>query len=471
MDDKKVYFHDTTFRDGVQALWAMYVNNGMWEAVGPYIDKAGFKSVDVLPLAPEWSVRWYQEQPWKREELIGGIMQNTPIILPTLGMMGNLSQYWPVAMLRFYIQFTQKLYKGKIKHAMLICPTRDELEREFHIMFPLMRAEGIEPVPYITYANREWLTDEYYAHLMKTLTDTYKPKMFVLEDVDGLLTVERAKTLLPVILKNAGNMPIVLHAHGMNTLHEAVAVEAMKQGIRHFQTCIPPLSNGSSHLNVFNVCHNARVLGLEPCIDEEPLRVASERLTRIADEEGLAKGAPQLYDESVYQTEVPGGVVATLAHQLTFMGMGDRYDEVMEEIPNIVKELGNPIMITPHSQYIVTQAAMNVAMGRWVEFPDTMIEYAMGVYGVGDTNLAGMDQNLKDKLLSDHRAKAIAENWSNYLERRETETLEEIKAKFGMEGGSDEDFFLRVRYISAAEQEAAKSFPPPKTYSFPNEAN
>ncbi|MCP4576539.1 MAG: hypothetical protein GY846_09685, partial [Deltaproteobacteria bacterium] len=313
MDDKKVYFHDTTFRDGVQSLWAMYVNYGMWEAVGSFIDKAGYQTVEILPVAPEWSVRWYKEEPWKREKLIEGILQNTPILLPTLGMMGNLSEYWSVAMMRFYLQFTQKLYKGKIKHSMLICCTRDEIEQEFPIIFPLMRAEGIEPVPYITYANREWLTDAYYAKVTKNLVDTYKPVMLVLEDVDGLLTPERAKTLLPVMMENAGDTPIQLHAHGMNTFHEAVAVEAMKKGIRHFQTCIPPMANGSSHLNIFNVCHNARVLGLEPCIDEEPLREASERLTRIADEEGLPKGAPQLYDERVYKTEVPGGVVATLA--------------------------------------------------------------------------------------------------------------------------------------------------------------
>jgi pyruvate/oxaloacetate carboxyltransferase len=123
-------------------------------------------------------------------------------------------------------------------------------------------------------------------------------------------------------------------------------------------------------------------------------------------------------------------------------------------------------MITPHSQFIVTQATMNVAMGRWEQFIDGMIGYAMGIYGVEDTGLANMDQNLKDKLLSDPRSKAIDEKWTNYLERRETETIEEVKVEYGMENASDEDLYMKLQGITEADLKLASTLPPPKTYSF-----
>ena len=231
-----------------------------------------------------------------------------------------------------------------------------------------------------------------------------------MEDVGGLLTPERAKTLLPGMIKNANGIPLELHMHGMSGFHEAVAVEAMKMGIRRFQTCVPPLADGSSLPSCFNIAHNARVLGLKPQLNEEPLRVVEERLTKIAKEEGYAIGTPRLYDERIYQHRVPGGVIANLEFQLKQLGLHHRLDEILDEIKQIVIDLGYPVQMTPHSQFIVTQATMNVALGeRYKEFIDAMTEYAMGIYGVEDTGVDIMDQKLKDKFLNGPNAKRIAE--------------------------------------------------------------
>ena len=63
------------------------------------------------------------------------------------------------------------------------------------------------------------------------------------------------------------------------------------------------------------------------------------------------------------------------------------------------KDLGYPIMITPHSQFVVTQAAINVATGeRYKLVIDELILFAQGVYGE-DSGYTWMDQNLKDRLL------------------------------------------------------------------------
>jgi len=466
MSDNKVYFHDTSFRDGAQSLWAQWVTYGMWEAVAPLMDEAGFESVEVEHWVKSTQfMAQYNEDPWIRFRLIEKNFQKTPLMVPTFGMIYGLQgPASSAAMHQFNMRMINKIYKGKVKKAFVICCTRDELKDEYPIEFPIMRAEGIEPIPYIAYSVLPRLTDEYYGRITKEISEKYKPVQLVLKDVDGLLTPERAKTLIPTMIKNASGIPIALHSHGMSGFNEAVAVEAMKMGIRHFQTCIPPLASGASHLNVFNVAHNARVLGLEPIINEEPLRIASERLTKIAKEENLPIGVPRLYDEKTYKHKVPGGVISCLQNQLMQQDMADRLDEVLDEIPRILEELGEPMMITPHSQFVVTQATLNVDLGRWVEFPDCMIEYAMGFYGTEDTDLENMDQNLKDKLLSDPRAKDIAEKWATHREKVATETLEDIKAQYGMENASDEELLLRMNY--ATDELLAKTYPPPKTYSF-----
>ena len=469
MSDNKVYFHDTSFRDGTQSLWAMYQNYGMWEAVAPLMDEAGFECIEV----EHWGISMlfmsqYNEPPWARYRLIEESFKKTPLMIPTFGMIHNNLEgpASSAAMHRFQMQMAQKIYKGKVKKAFFICNDRDELQNEYPTAFPIMRDEGIEPIPYICFTVLPRLTDEYMGRMTKEIAEKYKPHQIVLKDVGGLLTPERAKTLIPTMIKNANGIPIGLHSHGMSGYNEAVCVEAMKLGVRHFQTCIPPLANGPSHPNIFNVAHNARVLGLDPQINEEPLRIASERLTQIAQAENLPIGAPVLYDERVYQHKVPGGVISNLQNQLNQMDMGDQIDEVLDEIPTILEELGHPIMVTPHSQFVVTQAAMNVAMGsRWEEIPDCMIEYAMGYYGVEDTDLDNMDPELKEKLLNDPRAEGIVEKWAKHREKVANETIEDIRAEFGMEEGStDEDLLLKMGY--ATEDLLAQSYPPPKTYTF-----
>ena len=211
--------------------------------------------------------------------------------------------------------------------------------------------------------------------------------------------------------------------------------------------------------------HNAEVLGLETNINEEPLRVVEERLTAIARQEGLPIGSPVLYDEQVYSHKVPGGVISVLKDQLGQLGISHKLDEVLEEIPRITAEIGYPVMITPHSQFIVSQAAVNVAAGeRWKDVLDCMIEFALGIYGVEDAGVPYMDANIKDMLFGHPNAKKIAEKWARDKEESEKEvTLKDIKAKYGMGNASDEDFWLNFFQIGD-EVKKIRAAGPPRSY-------
>ena len=62
--------------------------------------------------------------------------------------------------------------------------------------------------------------------------------------------------------------------------------------------------------------------------------------------------------------------------------MGDRWGEVLEELPRVREALGWPIMVTPLSQFIGVQAFLNVTTGkRWSQIPDEIVKYVLGQYG------------------------------------------------------------------------------------------
>ncbi len=93
-------------------------------------------------------------------------------------------------------------------------------------------------------------------------------------------------------------------------------------------------------------------------------------------------------------------------------------------------------MVTPLSQYVGSQAAINVILGeRYKEVTDQVIQYALGLWGKEGALL--MDPDVKDKILSRPRGK----EWTGWEPPQPS--LKEVRRKFGGSSVSDEDLVLR----------------------------
>ena len=157
--------------------------------------------------------------------------------------------------------------------------------------------------------------------------------------------------------------------------------------------------------------------------------------------DGLPIGKPVEYDQSQYLHQVPGGMISNMRHQLKIVGMEDKMEAALEEAAHVRKEFGYPIMVTPLSQYVGTQAAINVMLGeRYKEVPDQVIQYALGIWGKEGAEL--MDPQVKDKILGRPRAK----EWTNWSQP--DPSLHEVRQKFGadcLRRGADPALLRRRR--------------------------
>src|SRR4029453_9835708 len=127
-------------------------------------------------------------------------------------------------------------------------------------------------------------------------------------------------------------------------------------------------------------------------------------------------------------------MISNLRHQLGLVGMENKLDQTLEEAAQGRADFGYPIMVTPLSQFVGSQAAINVIVGeRYAQVTDQTIEYAMGIWGKEGAEF--MDKNVKEKILNRPRAKEIAGR------PYPTDTLEELRKKYG--GKNDEELFLR----------------------------
>jgi len=456
-----VKFVDTTFRDGSQSLWASGMRSGMMEAVAADMDRAGFAVIEVPANAIYFKkiIRDLKEDPWRLMASLAAKMPNTK-----KGCMGgtlNLNLFGtptPPALGKLFFKILAEM--GALNRVQIMSNTHDQITRDFPALVPTFKSLGMETAAAICYSISPRHTDEHFAEKTRQVA-AWKPEVIYLKDQGGLLTPDRIRTLLPIIVENAGSIPVEVHSHCTTGLAPLVYMEALALGVPTLHTGVPPLAEGSAQPSVLATARNARLMGHSHNLDEALLADISKRLTAIAVQDGMPIGAPMEYDQAQYIHQIPGGVISNLRFQLAGIGMEQRLDEVITESVAIRKDLGYPMMITPHSQYTCTQAALNVATGeRYKMVLDELIRFAQGAYGE-DAGYLEMDADLRDKLLANPRAKELAARQAVPIEEM---SLGQARAKFGGAGVSDEDMLMRAIMQGDQEIETMRGAGPARQY-------
>ena len=425
----QVHFVDTTIRDGHQSLWAERMSTGMMLPIAKNLNEAGFQAIELLSGSHiKKAVRELREDPWERIKRICALCPDTPMRL--IAGRVNTFGFDPPCM---YELFIERMAANGIRQARISEPWNDLPGWDYRVK--VARKFGLDPIVNLIYSVSPVHTDDYYAERCRQAV-TLKPFRLCLKDPGGLLTPERVRTLVPVVLANAGGIPVELHSHCTTGLGPLVALEAVKLGIRIVNTGVPPLADSSALPSIYNVAHNLRALGYKPVIDEKVLRPVTEHFNIIAKREGFPIGVPAEYDYEIYQHQVPGGMISNLGHQLRQVGKESQLPQALEETSRVRVEFGYPIMVTPLSQFVGSQAAINVIVGeRYKEVTDQVIRYALGHFG--EEAVTAMDQGVRAKILDRPRAK----EWAKWTP--DEPSPDEIRRNIGAEGTSDEELLLR----------------------------
>jgi oxaloacetate decarboxylase (Na+ extruding) subunit alpha len=417
--------------------------------VADAMDRAGFDAIELISSSHlKKCVRELKEDPWARVKLMRERMPRTQLRLNA----GRFSAFdlTPRSMYRL---FMERMAANGIREAR-ISEEWNELEG-WAWKVEVARDVGINPVPNIIYSVSPKHTDAYFAERTRQAA-SLKVNRLCLKDPGGLLTPERVQTLVPIMFQNANGIPLELHTHCTTGLGPLCCLEAVKLGIKIVNTALPPLADGSSNPSLFNVAKNLRALGYKTLIDEELLKPVSEHFTYIAKREGFPIGAPVEYDYAQYQHQVPGGMISNLRFQLRKVGMEDKIDQALAETMRVRAELGYPIMVTPLSQFVGSQAAINVIVGeRYKEVTDQIIQYALGYWGKEGADL--MAPEVKARIMDRPRAKEWAE-W-----QPPEPTVAAIRKKMDAEHVSDEGLLLRWN-LGVDEIEAMRAAGAPKEY-------
>ncbi|MFM5950653.1 MAG: biotin carboxyl carrier protein [Novosphingobium sp.] len=423
---------ETSLRDGNQSLWAaLGVDTARTLTVAPLIEAAGFKAIDFTTSTHMGvAVRYKQEDPWQRIRLMAAACPNTPLQFLSTGFR-FIS--WETAT----PEFMALAYKTLVTNGMLRFALADPMnDVAGNLAGAKMAKDGGADyvIGALVFTVSPIHDDAHYAERARALAASPHVDALYIKDPGGLLTAQRAATLIPAIQAVIGDKPLELHAHCTIGQADQSYLEGAALGVEALQCASGAASDGTSNPPIERVIANLKALGHTIDVDEDAVGRICRYFDALAEAEDLPKGAPAAFDAAYYQHQLPGGMVGTMRRHLGEQRLTHLEGQVIEEIGRVREELGWPIVMTPFAQMVLTQAVMNVTGAeRYAVIPDEVMRYALGKFGRPNVPIA---DHVMDRIMSSPRAREL-----------EAETgmadLAKLRARFGGRL-SDEEFLLRA---------------------------
>ncbi len=422
---------DTTTRDGNQSLWsATGLTTPDILAIAPTMDRVGFHAVDFTSSTHmAVSVRFHREDPWNHIRLVSAAMPNTRLSFITTGM--RFITWVPADEDVMRLAFRCVVRNG-VRRFQIADPSNDPVR--LRRIAALAREEGVEEIVLgLTYSVSEVHTHAYYAERAAALADCAEMDRLYLKDPGGLLTPHAVRELAPHFLGAAGDRPIELHSHCTIGLAPFVYMEGLRAGFHVLHTAVAPLARGTSNPAAETTLRNLEAEGFSHRLDLDALAAVSEHFRDLGRRKGLPAGSPQEFDATYYHHQLAGGMVSTTRRMLEELRRPELFDAVLEEVGRVRAEMGYPIIVTPVSQLVATQAVRNVIDGeRWSNVSDETVRYFLGHYGEPAAPVA---PDVAERVLSRPRVEELRD--------LEPLHLEGARERFGHRI-SDEELLLRL---------------------------
>ena len=371
---KPLKITETVLRDGPQSLVATRMRVQDMIPVLEKLDNVGYHAIEAWGGATfDACLRFLDEDPWGRLRILRHRMPNTPI---------------------------QMLLRGIIRVFDALNDTRN-----LETSFKAGKKAGAHMQGALVYTTSPYHKPEDFVRLAKEMVQMGADSICI-KDMAGLLSPYGAENLIKALKKEIA-VPLELHNHCTTGLGHMTALKAAEAGVDILDTALAPFSGTTSQpcteAMVATLAESPRDTGL----NLETLNELAEYFTgvksKIVNEFHVNPNFNVNPKVLLYQ--IPGGMLSNLRSQMAGMGIGDKLDEVLKEMPQVREDLGYPPLVTPTSQIVGSMAVMNVAMGRYKMIPREVKELIRGRYGktAGPINPEVRKLAIGDEPVIDHR--------------------------------------------------------------------
>ena len=378
-DPKPIKIMETVLRDAHQSLIATRMPTEMMLPIAEKMDQVGYAAVECWGGATfDASLRFLHEDPWERLRKLRAAFKNTKLQMLFRGQ--NILGY------RHYADDVVEYFVQKsIANGIDIIRIFDCLNdlRNLECAVKACNKEGGHAQVALSYTLGDAYTLDYWMNIAKEI-ENMGANSICIKDMAGLLVPYEADRLIRA-LKSATKLPIQLHTHYTSGVASMTYLKAVEAGVDIIDCAISPFALGTSQPATEVMVETFRGTPYDSGYDQNLLAEIADYF-RPYREECLKSGLmdPKVLGVNIktLMYQVPGGMLSNMVSQLKEQNASNRYDDVLQEIPRVRKDLGEPPLVTPSSQIVGTQAVLNVLMGeRYKVATDQTKDLLAGGYG------------------------------------------------------------------------------------------
>ncbi|HIV92953.1 MAG TPA: oxaloacetate decarboxylase subunit alpha [Candidatus Eisenbergiella stercoravium] len=378
-DPKPIKIMETVLRDAHQSLIATRMPTELMLPIAEKMDKVGYAAVECWGGATfDASLRFLHEDPWERLRKLRAAFKNTKLQMLFRGQ--NILGY------RHYADDVVEYFVQKsIANGIDIIRIFDCLNdlRNLECAVKACNKEGGHAQVALSYTLGDAYTLDYWMNIAKEI-ESMGANSICIKDMAGLLVPYEADRLIRA-LKSATKLPIQLHTHYTSGVASMTYLKAVEAGVDIIDCAISPFALGTSQPATEVMVETFRGTPYDSGYDQTLLAEIADYF-RPYREECLKNGLmdPKVLGVNIKTLiyQVPGGMLSNMVSQLKEQNASDKYEEVLQEIPRVRKDLGEPPLVTPSSQIVGTQAVLNVLMGeRYKVATDQTKDLLAGGYG------------------------------------------------------------------------------------------
>ena len=358
---KPVGITETILRDAHQSQIATRMTTEQMLPIIDKMDQVGYHSVECWGGATfDACLRFLKEDPWERLRKLRDGFKHTKLQMLFRGQ--NILGY------RHYADdvvgyFVQKSIANGIDIIRIFDAFNDL--RNLETSVKACKKEGGHAQIALCYTLGEAYTLDYWKEIAKRIEEMGADSICI-KDMAGLLVPYEAEALLKA-LKASTKLPIQLHTHYTSGVASMTYMKAVEAGCDIIDTAMSPFALGTSQPATEVMCETFRDTPFDTGLDQKLLAEIADYFRPIQ-EEALKSGLlnPKVLGVNIktLMYQVPGGMLSNLVSQLKDAHAEDKYYDVLEEIPRVRKDFGEPPLVTPSSQIVGTQAVLNVLMGE-----------------------------------------------------------------------------------------------------------
>ena len=361
IEKKPVKITETVLRDAHQSLIATRMRTEQMLPIIDKMDKVGYHSVECWGGATfDASLRFLKEDPWERLRKLRDGFKNTKLQMLFRGQ--NILGY------RHYADDVVEYFVQKsIANGIDIIRIFDCLNdiRNLETAVRAANKENGHAQIALSYTLGDAYTLDYWKDIAKRIEDMGAESICI-KDMAGLLVPVKA-TELVTALKESVKIPIQMHTHYTSGVASMTYMKSVEAGADVIDTAISPFSMGTSQPATEVMVEAFKGTPYDTGLDQNLLAEIADYFRPIQ-EDALKTGLlnPKVMGVNIKTLlyQVPGGMLSNLVSQLKEQHAEDKYYEVLEEIPRVRKDFGQPPLVTPSSQIVGTQAVLNVVMGE-----------------------------------------------------------------------------------------------------------